>query len=189
MTEQLHFPFSPSCIGEGNGNPLQCSCLENPRDGRAWWLLSLGSHRVGHDWSDLAAAAACWNGWMYHVDSQYFVLSTTSNPITQNSLIVLANIRPLHVQVKLDRFCQFPQERSDDILIIITLNLLKQGRIVITIILTLQVILNTWHMAQYLYHLKYLLIFHRILYISFMYLSYLITYFYYQGHFRCHISW
>ena len=36
MTEQLHFHFSLSCIGEGNGNPLQCSCLENPRDGGAW---------------------------------------------------------------------------------------------------------------------------------------------------------
>ena len=37
MTEQLHFHFSLSCIGEGNGNPLQCSRLENPRDGGAWW--------------------------------------------------------------------------------------------------------------------------------------------------------
>ena len=37
MTEQLHFHFPLSCIGEGNGNPLQCSCLENPRDGGAWW--------------------------------------------------------------------------------------------------------------------------------------------------------
>ena len=36
-TERLHFDFSFSCIGEGNGNPLQCSCLENPRDGGAWW--------------------------------------------------------------------------------------------------------------------------------------------------------
>ena len=35
-TERLHFHFSLSCIGEGNGNPLQCTCLENPRDGRAW---------------------------------------------------------------------------------------------------------------------------------------------------------
>ena len=98
-TEQLHFHFSLSCIGEGNGNPLQYSCLENPRDRGAWWaaiygvtqsqtrlkwlssssmimathssvlawripgteelsgLLSVGLHRVGHDWSDLAAAA------------------------------------------------------------------------------------------------------------------------------------
>ena len=36
-TERLHFHFSLSCIGEGNGNLLQCSCLENPRDGGAWW--------------------------------------------------------------------------------------------------------------------------------------------------------
>ena len=36
-TEWLHFHFSLSCIGEGNGNPLQCSCLENPRDRGAWW--------------------------------------------------------------------------------------------------------------------------------------------------------
>ena len=36
-TERLHFHFSLSCIGEGNGNPLQCSCLENPRYGGAWW--------------------------------------------------------------------------------------------------------------------------------------------------------
>ena len=36
-TERLRFHFSLSCIGGGNGNPLQCSCLENPRDGGAWW--------------------------------------------------------------------------------------------------------------------------------------------------------
>ena len=42
MTERLHFPFSLSCIGEENGNPLQCSCLENPRDGGAWWAAVYG---------------------------------------------------------------------------------------------------------------------------------------------------
>ena len=42
MTERLHFHFSLSCIGERNGNPLQCSCLENPRDGRAWWAAIYG---------------------------------------------------------------------------------------------------------------------------------------------------
>ena len=41
-TERLHFHFSLSCIGEGNGNPLQCSCLENPRDGGAWWAAIYG---------------------------------------------------------------------------------------------------------------------------------------------------
>ena len=41
-TERLHFHFSLSCIGEGNGNPLQCSCLENPRDGGDWWAAVCG---------------------------------------------------------------------------------------------------------------------------------------------------
>ena len=41
-TERLHFHFSLSCIGEGNGNPLQCSCLENPRDWGAWWAAVYG---------------------------------------------------------------------------------------------------------------------------------------------------
>ena len=41
-TEQLHFHFSLSCIGEGNGNPLQYSCLENPRDGGSWWAAIYG---------------------------------------------------------------------------------------------------------------------------------------------------
>ena len=49
MTERLRFHFSLSCIGEGNGNPLQCSCLENPRDGEPGGLPSVGSHRVGHN--------------------------------------------------------------------------------------------------------------------------------------------
>ena len=49
MTEQLHFHLSLSSIGEGNGNPLQCSCLENPRDGEPGGLQSMWSHRVGHD--------------------------------------------------------------------------------------------------------------------------------------------
>ena len=50
MTEQLHFHFPLSCIGEGNGNPLQCSCLENPRDGGAWWAAISG---VAQGWTQL----------------------------------------------------------------------------------------------------------------------------------------
>ena len=49
-TERLHFHFSLSCIGEGNGNPLQCSCLENPRDGEAWWAAVYG---VAQSWTRL----------------------------------------------------------------------------------------------------------------------------------------
>ena len=41
-TEGLHFHFSLSCTGEGNGNTLQCSCLENPREGGAWWAAIYG---------------------------------------------------------------------------------------------------------------------------------------------------
>ena len=41
-TERLHFHFSRSCTGEANGNSLQCSCLKNPRDGRAWWATIYG---------------------------------------------------------------------------------------------------------------------------------------------------
>ena len=49
-TERQHFHFSLSCIGEGNGNPLQCSCLENPRDGGAWWAAVYG---VAQSWTRL----------------------------------------------------------------------------------------------------------------------------------------
>ena len=45
-TEQLYFHFSLSGIGEGNGNPLQCSCLENPRDGGAWWAAISGVAQI-----------------------------------------------------------------------------------------------------------------------------------------------
>ena len=49
-TERLHFHFSLSCIGEGNGNPLQCSYLENPRDRGAWWAAISG---VAQSWTRL----------------------------------------------------------------------------------------------------------------------------------------
>ena len=49
-TEQLHFHFSLSCIGEGNGNPLQYSCLENPRDWGPWWAAIYG---VAQSWTQL----------------------------------------------------------------------------------------------------------------------------------------
>ena len=65
-TEQLHFHFSLSCIGEGNGNPLQCSCLENPRDGGACWAAIYG---VEQSWTWLKWLSSrghheeCWAGW------------------------------------------------------------------------------------------------------------------------------
>ena len=55
-TEWPHFHFSLSCIGKGNGNPLQCSCLENPRDGGAWWAAVYGvaQSRTRLKWLSLA---------------------------------------------------------------------------------------------------------------------------------------
>ena len=51
-TERLHFHFSLSCIGEGKENPLQCFCLENPRDGGAWWaaVYGVGQSRTRLKW-------------------------------------------------------------------------------------------------------------------------------------------
>ena len=62
-TEQLQFHFSLLCIGEGNGNPLQCSCLENPRDGGAWWAAVCGvaQSRTWLKWlSSSSSSMALW---------------------------------------------------------------------------------------------------------------------------------
>ena len=58
-TERLHFHFSVSCIGEGNGKPLQCSCLENPRDGGAWWAAVYG---VAQSWTRLKRLSSSSSG-------------------------------------------------------------------------------------------------------------------------------
>ena len=64
MTQWLHFHFSLSCIGEGNGNPLQCSCLENPRDRGAWWAAVCG---VTQSWTwlkQLSSSSSSLNKWL-----------------------------------------------------------------------------------------------------------------------------
>ena len=62
MTEQLHFQFSLSCIGEGNGNPLQCFCLENPRDWGAWWAAVYGvaQSRTWLKWLSSSSSSHLW---------------------------------------------------------------------------------------------------------------------------------
>ena len=81
MTEWLPFHFSLSCIGEGNGNPLQCSCLENPRDRGAWWAAVYG---VTQSWTRLRwlsssrdphvlrLADYCWTLPLIKYDSLYY---------------------------------------------------------------------------------------------------------------------
>ena len=58
-TERLSFHFSLSCIGEGNGNPLQCSCLENPRDGGAWQAAVYGVAQSGARLKRLSSIHHC----------------------------------------------------------------------------------------------------------------------------------
>jgi len=59
-TEWLHFHFSLSCIGEGNGNPLQCSCLEIPRDGEAWWaaVYEVAQNRTRLKWLSSSSSSS-----------------------------------------------------------------------------------------------------------------------------------
>ena len=59
-TEWLHFHFSLSCIGEGNGNPLQCSCLENPRDGGAQWAAVYGVAQSQTQVKRLSSSSMYW---------------------------------------------------------------------------------------------------------------------------------
>ena len=59
MTEWLHLHFSLSCTGEGNGNPLQWSCLENPRDGGAWWTAIYGVAQSRTQLKRLSSSTNC----------------------------------------------------------------------------------------------------------------------------------
>ena len=61
-TEQLHCHFSLLCTGEGNGNPLHCSCLENPRDGGAWWAAVYGvaQSRTRLKWLSSSSSSYLW---------------------------------------------------------------------------------------------------------------------------------
>ena len=71
-TEQLHFHFSLSCIGEGNGSPLQCSCLENPRDWGAWWAAVYG---VVQSWTRLKQLSSSSSIALHSCIQQAYLLS------------------------------------------------------------------------------------------------------------------
>ena len=59
--ERLHLHFSLSCTGEGNGSPLQCSCLENPRDGGAWWAAIYGVAQSRTQLTQLSSSSDAYN--------------------------------------------------------------------------------------------------------------------------------
>ena len=86
MTERLHFYFSLSCIGEGNGNPLQCSCQENPRDGGAWWAAVYGitQSRTWLKWLSSRyyfLAAKTWTSYFHFSEPQLFHLLSGNMPL------------------------------------------------------------------------------------------------------------
>ena len=83
-TERLHFHFSLSCTGEGNGNPLQCSCLENPRDGGAWWAAVYGA---AQSWTQLKwLSSSSSNRHQQYKDVHFkLLLGTGGRPLMQCS--------------------------------------------------------------------------------------------------------
>ena len=80
MTERLHFHFSLSCIGEGNGNPLQCSCLENPGDGGAWWAAVYG---VAQSQTGLKQLSSSSNRHIVNLPFSPCVYITLQDPLTR----------------------------------------------------------------------------------------------------------
>ena len=98
-TDWLHFNFSLSCIGEGNGNPLQCSCLENPRDRGAWWAAIYGvaqsqtwlkqlSSSSSSKWFALLVLPDCWSI-LYHLIYCWFLLKHFSLQLLYSSVVSL----------------------------------------------------------------------------------------------------
>ena len=70
-TERLDFHFPLSCLGEGNGNPLQCSCLENPRDGGAWWAAVSG---VTQSWTRLKRLSSSSSNFYFSLFNSTYII-------------------------------------------------------------------------------------------------------------------
>ena len=86
-TERLHFHFTLSCIGEGNGNPLQCFCLENPRDRGAWWAAIYGVAQSQTRLKRLSSSSSS--------SSSRVILPITfllCNPFTMSPLLLLRDL-------------------------------------------------------------------------------------------------
>ena len=81
-TGRLHFQFSLSCIGEGNGTPLQYSCLENPRDGGAWWAAAL---RVAQSRTRLKRLSSSSSSKLFSVKASYYLHRTLLVNLTVTS--------------------------------------------------------------------------------------------------------
>ena len=90
-TERLHFYFSLWCIGEGNGNPLQCSCLENPRDGGAWWAAVYGVAQSQTRLKRLSSSSSC--------SKHLYTLCTSTASRRARSTFAFRAVRKIHPRV------------------------------------------------------------------------------------------
>ena len=93
MTERLHFHFSLSCIGEGNGNPLQCSCLENPRDGGAWWAAIYGIAQSRTRLKQLSSSSSDSSLWFRFVFLWHLMMLTIFSCIFSLASCILSKIK------------------------------------------------------------------------------------------------
>ena len=76
-TERLHFHFSLSCISEGNGNPLQCSCLENPRDRGAWWAAVYGVAQSRTRLKRLSSSSSSCINWIIKIKIFLYIMANS----------------------------------------------------------------------------------------------------------------
>ena len=114
-TARLHFHFSLSCIGEGNGNPLQCSCLENPRDGEAWWAAIYGVAQSQTQLKRLSSSSRVVLitqrhlpsfDWGYDGDNHPSIFSVTEGgPSIWRGLWLIFLLRLPYIREQIWRFC------------------------------------------------------------------------------------
>ena len=95
-TQRLPFHFSLSCIGEGNGNPLQCSCLENPKDGGAWWAAVYGVAQSRTRLKRLSSSSSSSRAYVWHAVSVQFSSAAQSCPTLRNPMNCSTPGLPVH---------------------------------------------------------------------------------------------
>ena len=114
MTERLDFHFSLSCIGEGNGNTLQCSCLENPRDGGSWLAAVCGVtqsrtrlKRLSSSSSSIPLMCVCLCIYLYHI----FIHSSVDGHLGSFCILTIINNAAMnigvHVSFQISGFVSF----------------------------------------------------------------------------------
>ena len=111
-TERLHFHFSLSCIGEGNGNPLQCSCLENSRDRGAWWasVYGVAQSRTRLKWFSSSSSNWATEEWTINArnnrNAVQICYCNWKNPVSKG-------YRIFHLYDSLEKKCRNRDQSSD----------------------------------------------------------------------------